>query len=67
MNPQRWDDDFIRQEIAKYGAQNLQRVWVCGPPVMSETFDRVFSSPAPQPGNAVGPDDEPLIGDDSTL
>ena len=57
VNPQRWDDDFIRQEISKYGASNLQRVWVCGPPVMSETFDRVFSGPAPERGNAVDHDE----------
>jgi len=67
VNPQRWDDDFIRQEIDKYGAKNLQRVWVCGPPVMSETFDRCFSSPDPERGNQVNHDDEPLIGDNSTL
>ena len=70
VNPQRWDEDFIRQEIAKYGAKNLQRVWVCGPPVMSETFDRVFSSPAPQQeeaDNSVSHDADPLIADDTTL
>ena len=45
VNPQRWDEAFIRQEIAKHGgASNIQRVWVCGPPVMNETFDRVFSA-----------------------
>ena len=44
VNPQRWDEAFIRQEIDKFGFKNIQRVWVCGPPVMNETFDRVFSA-----------------------
>ena len=44
VNPERWDENFIRQEIHKIGAKNIKRVWVCGPPVMNETFDRVFSS-----------------------
>mmetsp|Transcript_6602 Transcript_6602/g.8960 ORF Transcript_6602/g.8960 Transcript_6602/m.8960 type:complete len:142 (+) Transcript_6602:3288-3713(+) len=44
INPQRWNEQFIRQEIAKFGVQDIRRVWVCGPPVMNETFDRVFSS-----------------------
>ena len=43
VNPQRWDENFIRQEIGKFGFKNIQKVWVCGPPVMNETFDRVFS------------------------
>ena len=44
VNPQRWDENFILQEINKFGAKNIGRVWVCGPPVMNETFDRVFSA-----------------------
>jgi len=43
VNPQRWDENFIRQEISKVGTKNIKKVWVCGPPVMNETFDRVFS------------------------
>lgn len=56
VNPGRWDEAFIRQEIDKFGAKNIQKVWVCGPPVMNETFDRVFS--AEQAG-----DDDKLLGD----
>ena len=43
MNPGRWDEVFIRREIGKFELTDISRVWVCGPPVMNETFDRVFS------------------------
>lgn len=43
VNPQRWNEQFIRQEIGKFGFKNIQKVWVCGPPVMNETFDQVLS------------------------
>ena len=43
VNPQRWDANFISQEINKFGSKNISMVWVCGPPVMNETFDRVLS------------------------
>ena len=57
VNPQRWDADFIQQEVKKLGAKNIARLWVCGPPVMNETFDRVFSSNAPD-GAGVGGNNE---------
>ena len=44
FNEQRWDENFIHQEITKLGGKNIKKVWVCGPPVMNETFDRVFSA-----------------------
>ena len=44
VNPGRWDEAFIRKEIGKHGVEAIQRIWVCGPPVMNETFDRVFSA-----------------------
>ena len=55
MNAQRWDAQFIRQEIGKFGSKNIQKVWVCGPPVMNETFDRVLSG-HDQVGAAVSED-----------
>ena len=36
----RWDGDFIQEQL---GALTPKKVWVCGPPVMSETFDRKFA------------------------
>jgi hypothetical protein len=45
VNPQRWDENFIRQQVSALGgAAQIQRLWVCGPPVMNETFDRVLSA-----------------------
>jgi len=38
----RWDADFIREQVRV--AESLRRAWVCGPPVMTETFDRTFSA-----------------------
>jgi len=59
VNAARWDEAFISQEIRKHGVKNIQRVWVCGPPVMNETFDRVFSA---QPANgAAVQEGEPLL------
>ena len=51
VNPQRWDSNFIYQEISKLGAKNIAKVWVCGPPAMNETFDRALSSQALDPAS----------------
>lgn len=40
MSRGRWDDDFISQAISKLRRENLNRVYVCGPPAMNEVFDR---------------------------
>lgn len=42
----RWDQDFIRRqvEVRKKEAGGLKKVYVCGPPVMSELFDRTLDS-----------------------
>ncbi len=65
INPGRWDEAFIRQEIGKFPKKDIQRVWVCGPPVMNETFDRVFSAQSEQGQNQVSQDEGPLLGQDS--
>jgi Na+-transporting NADH:ubiquinone oxidoreductase subunit NqrF len=39
----RWDNDYIKSQIeslAKPG--DLKKIYVCGPPVMNETFDKAF-------------------------
>lgn len=38
----RWDDAYIRKELAQYD-RHIQNVMVCGPPPMTETFDRLFT------------------------
>lgn len=38
--PPRWDEAYIRQELGRL--KNIQRVCVCGPPMISEIFDKTF-------------------------
>ena len=42
VNAGRWDQAFIEREVMKYKPHDLKRVWVCGPPAMSEVFERAF-------------------------
>ena len=44
QNPQRWDEKFVHSQMEKFNVDEIRKVWVCGPPVMNETFDRAFSS-----------------------
>jgi len=43
MNAGRWDDGFIQSELQNVQANNITRIWVCGPPAMNETFERFFA------------------------
>lgn len=38
----RWDGNFIAEQLSGF-KEAPKKVWVCGPPVMSETFDRKFA------------------------
>ena len=42
-NSCRWDRNFVVNEMRKYDLGEIQRIWVCGPPAMNETFDRALS------------------------
>ena len=42
VNAQRWDEAFIEKEVLKYRPNDLKKVWVCGPPAMSEVFEKVY-------------------------
>ncbi len=42
VNAGRWDNTFIKRELAKHNANDVRKVWVCGPPAMSETFEKCF-------------------------
>jgi len=46
VNPERWDEKFVLQEMGKFAPKEVNRVWICGPPVMDETFERAMDSPA---------------------
>jgi NAD(P)H-flavin reductase len=37
-----WEKDWISQELKKVEGQDLKRIWVCGSPIMTETFDKAF-------------------------
>lgn len=38
INSERWSEEFIDNTIRN--TPNLKKVWVCGPPPMSETFEK---------------------------
>jgi len=40
--PRRWDANFIGEQLDGF-KDAPKKVWVCGPPVMAETFDRKFA------------------------
>ena len=45
INPARWDQAFIRKRLEEYGgAEGIKKIWVVGPPVMTETFERAFEN-----------------------
>ncbi|TNV80991.1 hypothetical protein FGO68_gene3814 [Halteria grandinella] len=35
----RWDKDFIHRELLRFQGK-VNKIWVCGPPLMNETFDQ---------------------------
>ena len=37
-NSQRWTEEFVTEAIENQ--KNLQKVWVCGPPLMNENFEK---------------------------
>lgn len=41
-NPARWNEDFIQDQLRQFNVDEIQKIWVCGPPAMNETFDRAF-------------------------
>jgi NAD(P)H-flavin reductase len=42
VNTARWNEPWVENTLLKYPAKQVQRMWVCGPPVMNETFDRAL-------------------------
>ena len=37
----RWTPNYIEEELTPHAGQ-IQKVWVCGPPVMNEMFDKAL-------------------------
>ena len=46
VTEQRWDEKYVLKEMKKYFPTEVNRVWVCGPPSMNETFERAFDTVA---------------------
>lgn len=54
----RWDKEFLKQQLTKHTSstknanestnQSIQKVWVCGPPLLEEVFDKALFDLAPQ-------------------
>ena len=38
---ERWSAEYIEKEMFQY-VDTLKKIWVCGPPLMNETFDRTL-------------------------
>ena len=44
VNKERWSEQFVNGQLSKFSLREINRIWVCGPPVMNETFDRAFKA-----------------------
>lgn len=42
----RWTDKFIEKNVVE--AKDIRKIWVCGPPMMSEQFDKALFKICPQ-------------------
>jgi hypothetical protein len=38
----RWDAKWIGKQFENVSVKDLKKAWVCGPPPMTETFDKTF-------------------------
>jgi len=43
----RWDKNFIQDNLETYQPEGISKIWVCGPPLMQELFDKALNSLAP--------------------
>jgi NAD(P)H-flavin reductase len=43
QKPPRWDNDYIKAQIELLSkVEDITKIYVCGPPIMNETFDKAF-------------------------
>ena len=49
----RWNKDFIDERVSEHSGE-IKRIWVCGPPIMNETFDKAFESIIIEKGDKLG-------------
>jgi NAD(P)H-flavin reductase len=50
QKPPRWDESFIERQLQIHHKNDIKRIWVCGPPVMNETFDKGLEIIGPRYG-----------------
>ena len=43
---ERWNDAYIERQLEIHQHQGISRVWVCGPPIMNEQFERALEKNA---------------------
>ena len=44
-----WNEEFIEEKLNHYKEKgDIKKIWVCGPPVMNETFDKALLNLAPK-------------------
>lgn len=41
---ERWDHEFIKRSLDIQQKEKIKKIWVCGPPLMNETFDKTLMS-----------------------
>jgi len=46
--PPRWNKKFIDEQLQKHSSWNIQRIWVCGPPLLEEQFDKDLCELSPK-------------------
>jgi len=46
----RWNEDFIKKQLETYQKENIAKIYVCGPPLLEEQFDKTLSTLAPNFG-----------------
>ena len=50
----RWDKKYVFKQMMHHSKTNvgetIKKVWVCGPPLMSEVFDKIFYELSPMFG-----------------
>ena len=44
----RWDGKYIDQQLQELNCVDVKKIWVCGPSMMNETFDKSLKSLCPK-------------------
>ena len=44
----RWDEKYIDQQLKGLNCADIKKIWVCGPPMMNEKFDKSLKALCPK-------------------